>query len=206
MIEIFKKSPVIPVLTFNDINQALKVSEVLIEQGLHSLEITLRTPDALKCIEAIIKKFPSANVGAGTIVNTNQLKQVKDIGCSFTVSPGFTKKLVNEAKKIDIFYLPGASTPSEIIQLLELDIKFQKFFHARNSGGYKMLQTYANIFPDIQFCPTGGINSNDFTDYLSLNNVVCLGGSWMVSNKDLQDMNYTNIKNSAQLIMRRLRI
>ena len=201
MIEIFKKSPVIPVLTLNDINQALKIAEVLVEQGLNNLEITLRTPNALKCIQAMIKKFPSANIGAGTIVHTEQLKQVKDIGCNFAVSPGFTRKLVNEAKSLDIFYLPGASTPSEIIQLLELDIKFQKFFHAQNAGGYKMLQTYANIFPDVQFCPTGGISPVNFTDYLSLNNVVCLGGSWMVSNMD-----YPKIKNAAQLIMRRLRI
>jgi len=205
MINKFKKSPVIPVLTFDDINSSLKVSEALVGQGLTNLEITLRTPNAIECIEAIIKEFPTANVGAGTIVNVEQLKKVKDIGCDFAVSPGFTEKLVNEAKKLDISYLPGVSTPSEIIQLLELGVKFQKFFHAGNAGGYKILKAYANIFPDVQFCPTGGINSVDFTDYLSLNNVVCLGGSWMVSNKDIQNKDYTKIQSAAQLIMSSIR-
>jgi len=202
MIMQFEKSPVIPVLTFDEINSSLKIAEILVSEGLTNLEITLRTPNALNCIEAIIKEFPTANVGAGTIIKKEQLQQVKDVGCSFAVSPGFTKTLVEEAKKIDISYLPGASTPSEIIELSELGVTFQKFFHAGNSGGYKMLQAYANIFSQIKFCPTGGIGPNDFKDYLKLNNVVCLGGSWMVDSKNL---NYKDIKNAANLIMGSLR-
>jgi len=97
-------------------------------------------------------------------------------------------------------YLPGASTPSEIIELLELGVTFQKFFHAGNSGGYKMLQAYANIFSEVKFCPTGGIGATDFKDYLKLNNVVCLGGSWMVPSKDVDNENYETIKNAAELI------
>lgn len=202
MILQFEKSPVIPVLTFNDIPSSLKISQILVEAGLTNLEITLRTPNALKCIEAIAKEFPEANVGAGTIIKKEQLQQIKDVGCSFAVSPGFTKTLVEEAQKIDIPYLPGASTPSEIIALSELGVTFQKFFHAGNSGGYKMLQAYENIFSQIKFCPTGGIGPNDFKDYLKLNNVLCLGGSWMVDTKNL---NYNDIKNAADLIMGSLR-
>jgi len=200
IIKHFENSPVIPVLTLNEINSSLKVAEVLIEEGLSNLEITLRTPNALKCIEAIAKEFPEANVGAGTIVRKEQLQQIKDVGCTFAVSPGFTKTLVHEAKRIDMPYLPGASTPSEIIELLELGVTFQKFFHAGNSGGYKMLQAYANIFSEVKFCPTGGIGAMDFTDYLKLSNVLCLGGSWMVPNKDVENGNYDKIKNAAALI------
>jgi len=201
IIQHFVQSPVIPVLTLNEINSSLKVAEVLIQEGLTNLEITLRTPNALSCIEAIAKEFPEANVGAGTIVRKEQLQQIKDVGCTFAVSPGFTKTLVHEAKRIDMPYLPGASTPSEIIELLELGVTFQKFFHAGNSGGYKMLQAYANIFSEVKFCPTGGIGAMDFTDYLKLDNVLCLGGSWMVSGKDVESKDYDKIKGAAALIM-----
>ncbi|MAC83140.1 MAG: 2-dehydro-3-deoxyphosphogluconate aldolase [Arcobacter sp.] len=185
MINEFKNSPVIPVLTFNDVNESLKISEILIQEGLTNLEITLRTPNAMSCIEAIVKEFPMANVGAGTIIKKEQLVQVQNIGCTFAVSPGATSSLIQEAKRIDMNYLPGASTPSEIISLIEEGIFFQKFFHAGNSGGYKMLQAYANIFEEVQFCPTGGIGQKDFQDYLNLKNVVCLGGSWMVNTKTM---------------------
>ena len=205
MIQQFEQSPVIPVLTLNEINSSLKVAEVLIEEGLTNLEITLRTPNALSCIQAIAKEFPEANVGAGTIVRKEQLEQIKDVGCTFAVSPGFTKTLVEEARRIDMPYLPGASTPSEIIELLELGVTFQKFFHAGNSGGYKMLQAYANIFSEVKFCPTGGIGESDFKDYLKLNNVVCLGGSWMVPTKDIENMDFSNIKNAAHFIMSGIR-
>jgi len=205
MIQQFENSPVIPVLTLNEINSSLKVAEVLIEEGLTNLEITLRTPNALACIEAIAKEFPEANVGAGTIVRKEQLQQIKDVGCTFAVSPGFTKTLVEEAKRIEMPYLPGASTPSEIIELLELGVTFQKFFHSGNSGGYKMLQAYANIFSEVKFCPTGGIGAMDFTDYLKLENVLCLGGSWMVPNKDVDNENYDTIKNAASLIVSELK-
>ena len=200
MIQQFEQSPVIPVLTLNEINSSLKVAEVLIEEGLTNLEITLRTPNALSCIQAIAKEFPEANVGAGTIVRKEQLEQIKDVGCTFAVSPGFTKTLVEEARRIDMPYLPGASTPSEIIELLELGVTFQKFFHAGNSGGYKMLQAYANIFSEVKFCPTGGIGAMDFADYLKLENVLCLGGSWMVPRKDVDHENYDKIKGAAALI------
>ncbi len=202
MIEEFSNSPVIPVLTLNDIDESLKIADVLVTNGLTNLEITLRTQNALACIEAINKEFPSANVGAGTIVKKEQLQSVKDVGCTFAVSPGFTKTLVEEAKNVNISYLPGASTPSEIIQLSELGINFQKFFHAGNSGGYKMLQAYANIFSGIKFCPTGGIGQKDFADYLKLPNVVCLGGSWMV---DTKKMSLEDIEKATKLIMQDLK-
>ena len=193
----FENSKVIPVLTLNETNEALKIADSLLEGGLINLEVTLRTKNALKCIEAIKREFPNAHVGAGTIVYKHQLDDVKNAGGEFAVSPGFTATLVKKAKEIGLFYLPGASTPSEIIELSELDIKFQKFFHASNSGGYKMLKAYSSIFGDIKFCPTGGIGAKDYKDYLGLSNVLCVGGSWMV---DMKNLDYQNIKNSAKAL------
>jgi len=202
IIQSFKQSPVIPVLTFNDVNASLEISRILIENGLTNLEITLRTPNALKCIHALIKEFPSVNIGVGTVVNKEQLSQALDVGSKFAVSPGFTKSLVEEAQRLNLPYLPGASTPSEIIELLELGIDFQKFFHAKNSGGFAMLKAYEKIFTDVKFCPTGGIIENDFVDYLALDNVVCIGGSWMISNEDIQSKNYNKIKNISKLLLK----
>jgi 2-dehydro-3-deoxyphosphogluconate aldolase/(4S)-4-hydroxy-2-oxoglutarate aldolase len=201
LINKFKNSPVIPVLTLNNVEDSLKISDILLTAGLTNLEITLRTPNSLQCIEAIIKKFPDANVGAGTIVNSKQLKKVKDIGCKFAISPGFTCELVNTAKEIDLNYLPGASTPAEIMQLMALDITFMKFFHAVNAGGHKMLKDYSNIFDTISFCPTGGISSKTYLEYLELPNVACIGGSWMV---DTKKMTWVEIEKEANLIVKNL--
>ena len=200
--EKFKNSRVIPVLTLDDIDTSLKVADILIKTGLTNLEVTLRTNNALKCIEAIKKEFPLVNIGAGTIIKKEQFKQVKDVGALFAVSPGWSVNLVNEAKKVGIAYLPGVSTPSEMISLFEMGVDFMKFFHASHSGGYKMLKAYSNMFPQISFCPTGGISGKDFEDYLKLDNVVCIGGSWMVADKDIQEKNYTNIENIAKSIMK----
>lgn len=168
IIEKLEQSPVIPVLTLDDKNEALKIAESLISGGMSNLEVTLRTKNALGCIEAIRREFPDVLVGAGTAVTTEQLLQLKNIGASFAVSPGFTTSLVEEAQKIGMPYLPGASSPSEIMALYELGVNFQKFFHAGNSGGLKMLKVYGGIFDDIRFCPTGGIDSSDFQEYLKL--------------------------------------
>ncbi len=202
IIEKLEQSPVIPVLTLDDKNEALKIAESLISGGMSNLEVTLRTKNALGCIEAIRREFPDVLVGAGTAVTTEQLLQLKNIGASFAVSPGFTTSLVEEAQKIGMPYLPGASSPSEIMALYELGVNFQKFFHAGNSGGLKMLKVYGGIFGDIRFCPTGGIDSSDFQEYLKLDNVLCLGGSWMV---DMKNLSYTNIKDIATSITERIR-
>ncbi len=175
----FNASPTIPVLTFNDPQQALRRTEVLLKKGLYNIEITLRTPQALECIKAVISAFPEATVGAGTLIQKQQFEIVKALGCSFAVSPGFTKEMVDAAAEVAIPYLPGVSTPSEIMALSSLGITFQKFFHAGNAGGVKMLKVYGALFPDILFCPTGGITAEDYQSYLALENVLCVGGSWM---------------------------
>ena len=198
IIKKFKQSPVIAVLTLNNKEEALKIANALLSEGITNLEITLRTQNALDCMEVIGKNFPQANMGGGTIVKKEQLRQIKDAGACFAVSPGFTRSLVNEAGKINMPYLPGASTPGEIMALYELGVKFQKFFHAKNLGGHHILKAYSSVFPDIRFCPTGGISRDDFQSYLRLDNVICVGGSWMV---DTKDPNIGNIKKSARKIV-----
>ena len=183
LIKQFEVFPTIPVLTFNAPYHALKTTEALLKKGLKNLEITLRTPHAPACIEAVIRTFPEATIGAGTLTKVEQFSMVKALGCDFAVSPGFTTEMIDAAADAEIPYLPGVSTPSEIIALSSLGINFQKFFHAGNAGGITMLKAYATIFPDILFCPTGGITAEDYQSYLALGNVLCVGGSWMA--KDL---------------------
>lgn len=197
IIKQLKKVPVIPVLTFEDKKMALKISEALIEGGLNTLEITLRTSNALECIEAVKKEFPNILVGAGTILNKKQIKKVKNVGSDFAVSPGFTKELIKTSKKEKLPYLPGASTPSEIMKLIEQEVYFQKFFHASHSGGYKMLETYKSLFPEVDFCPTGGIKESDYKEYLSLSNVICIGGSWIITKEDIENFNFNRLKNKV---------
>ena len=200
MIKFLEKSPIISILTLNNAEESMHIADALINEGLSNLEVTLRTPNALNCIEAIAKKFPNVKIGAGTITSKEQLQQVKDVGAIFALSPGWTANLVNEAKKINLEYLPGVSTPSEIMALSEMGVNFQKFFHANHLGGYKMIKSYANIFPQVKFCPTGGISEKDFKDYLALDNVTCVGGSWMVQESDIKEKNYGNIRNMAKFI------
>lgn len=199
IIQKLKKAPIIPVLTFDDETIALNVSEALIKGGLTNLEVTLRTKEAFQCIEIIKKEFKKdVLLGAGTVLEKKHFKKIKKIGVDFAVSPGFTKSLIKEARKEKIPYLPAASTPSEVMQLFSLGITFQKFFHANNSGGYKMLQTFKFLFPQVNFCPTGGINSKDFQEYLRLQNVLCLGGSWLVTKEDMENKNYKAIEQRAK--------
>lgn len=193
-------SPVIPVLTLDDEDKALKVVEALREGGLTNMEVTLRTKRAYKCIEILKKEFTDILVGVGTVVNVEQLLYAKKLGVDFVVSPGFTKKLVQEAKKQNLPYLPGVVTPSEVMNLSELGVEYMKFFPCSDFGGVKLLKTYNALFPQINFCPTGGINEKNFKEYLQLNNVFCVGGSWLVQGKDMENDDYESIKNRAKIV------
>ena len=205
-IQNFQNSPIIPVLSLDNIDESLFVCEALLEGGLTNVELTLRSPNAIKCIEQIALKLPEIYLGAGTITTIEQLIAVKNAGASFAISPGSSPKLLRKAKDIPIDYIPAASTPSEIMTLAEEGYTFQKFFHAKNSGGYAMLKTYASLFPNIKFCPTGGISKEDFIEYLKLPNVICVGGSWMVDSHDMNEKNYEAIKNNAKNIMKTIEL
>ena len=177
---ILSLSPVMPVLTINKVEKVDYLFEALIKGNLKTVEITLRTDCALKVIEIASKKFPSLEIGAGTILNETDLQAVKDAGASFAVSPGTTITLAKKAIEIDFPFLPGISNSSDIMKLLDLGYKSFKFFPAQAAGGLNYLKSLSGPFPNIVFCPTGGINEENAYQWLNQKNVICVGGSWIV--------------------------
>lgn len=177
---ILSLSPVMPILTINKVEKVDYLFEALIKGNLKTVEITLRTDCALKVIEIASKKFPSLEIGAGTILNETDLQAVKDAGASFAVSPGITTTLAKKAIEIDFPFLPGVSNSSDIMKLLDLGYKSFKFFPAQAAGGLNYLKSLSGPFPNIVFCPTGGINEENAYQWLNQKNVICVGGSWIV--------------------------
>ncbi len=177
--EIMNTSPVIPVMVINNIEQAVPLANALVEGGLKVLEITLRTPVALDAIKKIKAEVPGAIVGTGTVINLETLKQAIDVGSEFLVSPGVTENLIDAALKAGTPILPGVTSPSEVMRLMELGITQMKFFPAEAAGGIPMLKSIGGPLPQVTFCPTGGVNPKNAADYLALKNVACVGGSWM---------------------------
>ena len=173
-------SPVMPVLTINNIDKVEYLFEALINGNLKVVEITLRTDCALRALEIASKKFPSLKTGAGTVLNNEDLISVKDAGATFAVSPGSTISLATYAIKMKFPFLPGVSNSSDIMNLMNLDYKFFKFFPAQAAGGIEYLKSLSGPFPEIMFCPTGGINQENADKWLSQKNVICVGGSWII--------------------------
>ena len=177
--EVMTTSPVMPVMVINQLELAVPLARALVDGGLKVLEITLRTPVALEAIRRIKAEVPDAIVGAGTIINTQTLKQALDAGAEFIVSPGVTESLLDAALTSGVPILPGVVTPSEVMRLLEKGITAMKFFPAEAAGGIPMLKSIGAPLPQVSFCPTGGVNPKNAPDYLALSNVACVGGSWM---------------------------
>ncbi len=177
--QIMKTSPVVPVMVIDNIDDAVPLAKALVEGGLKVLEITLRTAPALEAIRRIKASVPEAIVGAGTIINTQTLQASIEAGAEFIVTPGSTAAIIDAAQAAGVPILPGVNTPSEAMALLEKGITEMKFFPAEAAGGIPMLKSIAGPLPQIQFCPTGGVNPGNAKDYLSLKNVACVGGSWM---------------------------
>jgi len=177
---IMTTSPVIPVIVINNPADAVPLATALYQGGLRVLEVTLRTPYGLEAISAIRKAIPDACVGAGTVISPNDVLAVSEAGGQFLVSPGVTDALINAASQQRIPLLPGIATPSEAMKLLVHGITHMKFFPAEAAGGIPMLKSIYGPFPQITFCPTGGITPLSAKDYLVLPNVSCVGGSWMV--------------------------
>ena len=177
---ILSMSPVMPVLTINKVENIDYLFEALIKGNLKTVEITLRTDCALQVIEVASKKFSNLQVGAGTVLNESDLQSVKDAGASFAVSPGTTNELAKKAIEMDYPFLPGVSNSSDIMKLLDLGYKSFKFFPAQAAGGINYLKSLNGPFPGILFCPTGGINEENASQWISQKNVICVGGSWIV--------------------------
>ncbi|MBU1658476.1 bifunctional 4-hydroxy-2-oxoglutarate aldolase/2-dehydro-3-deoxy-phosphogluconate aldolase [bacterium] len=178
--EIMNVSKIIPVISVKDANEMLHLAEALMQGGLSIFEITLRTPKALEAIEAVAKRFPHAITGAGTVINAQTYQAVQDAGAKFAISPGLTSSLAKASQEGSIALLPGVATASEIMSGLEYGFDAFKLFPATAVGGIEILKAFGGPFQDVVFCPTGGINVNNAQSFLALDNVLCIGGSWIV--------------------------
>ncbi|GAA9222906.1 bifunctional 4-hydroxy-2-oxoglutarate aldolase/2-dehydro-3-deoxy-phosphogluconate aldolase [Helicobacter pylori] len=193
IIEALQISPIIPVVVIENIKDAVPLVQSLIEGGIHVIEVTLRSSCALEAIELIAKNVPKMRVGAGTILNPTQLEQAQNRGAEFLISPGLTIKLLEYAKKKDMPLIPGVSSSSEVMQALELGYNALKFFPAEYCGGVKLLNAFNGPFKGVKFCPTGGISADNMHSYLNLENVLCVGGSWLTPKNLIQNKEWDKI-------------
>lgn len=193
-----KKAPVIPVMVIEDVKHAVLLARALVAGGLPVLEITLRTDTALESMRAIMAEVEGAIVGAGTVLNKEQLHACEKIGCAFAVSPGSSPRLLDAAEDCAMPLLPGAVTATEIMALLERGYHFQKFFPAEPAGGIAALSSLASPLPQVKFCPTGGVTPEKARDYLKLPNVITLGGSWMAPKAKISSRDWQGIEALAR--------
>ncbi|GAA6970961.1 bifunctional 4-hydroxy-2-oxoglutarate aldolase/2-dehydro-3-deoxy-phosphogluconate aldolase [Helicobacter pylori] len=193
IIEILQISPIVPVVVIENIKDAVPLAQSLVEGGIHIIEVTLRSSCALEAIELIAKNVPKMCVGAGTILNPTQLEQAQNRGAEFLISPGLTIKLLEYAKKKDMPLIPGVSSSSEVMQALELGYNALKFFPAEYCGGVKLLNAFNGPFKGVKFCPTGGISADNMHSYLNLENVLCVGGSWLTPKNLIQNKEWDRI-------------
>ncbi len=194
--EICRLAPVIPVLVIDDLAHAAKLAQALVAGGLPALEVTLRTPAALDAIRAM-SQVPGGVVGAGTLLTPADVKAAKAAGARFGVSPGTTERLLDACAEYDLPLLPGAATASEVMALLEKGYTVQKFFPAEQAGGAAYLKSIGSPIPQVKFCPTGGISLKNARDYLSLSNILCVGGSWVAPKDAMARGDWTAITRLA---------
>lgn len=197
--EVFSQGPVVPVLVIKDVKHAVPLAKALIAGGIRVLEVTLRTPAALAAISAIAKEVPEALIGAGTVTNREQLKQVQDAGALFAISPGMTPDLLAAGNEGNIALIPGISSISELMKAVDFGYTHLKFFPAEASGGITALKAIGGPFPEIAFCPTGGISPTNYLDYLALPNVRCAGGSWLAPDDAVEAGDWARITELARL-------
>lgn len=195
--DVVAKARVIPVLVLDDISVARPLAQALVSGGLNVLEVTLRTPNAQR-IMSEMAKVEGAIVGSGTVRSFEQMQQSVDAGCQFMVSPGASQKLLGAARDVDIPLLPGVASPSEAMAAAEMGYSFLKFFPAEAMGGADVLKSFASPFPDLVFCPTGGISPLNAPNYLGLKNVICVGGSWVTPRDLIEQKDFAAIEELAR--------
>ena len=195
--EICAMAPVIPVLVVDDVDHARPMAKALIAGGLPVLEITLRTPVALDVIRAMAEVLGGV-VGAGTLITPDDVRAAKAAGATFGVSPGATDELLDACEAEELPLLPGAATATEAMRLLARGYDMMKFFPAEASGGAPALKAIGSPLPQIAFCPTGGVSPDNVHDYLSLSNVVCVGGSWVAPKDAAQNGDWDRIETLAR--------
>lgn len=179
-LQVMQDAPVIPVIVLKDLAHAVPMARALVAGGIRMLEVTLRTPQALACLEAIARNVPEAVLGAGTVRSADDARSAAAAGARFAVSPGYTHAVGQACSELQLPLLPGVATGSEIMQCQQDGLSALKFFPAMQAGGLAMLKAWGGPFADIRFCPTGGITPQNAAQFLALPNVVCVGGSWLV--------------------------
>ncbi len=179
-LQVMQDAPVIPVIVLHDVAHAVPMARALVAGGIRMLEVTLRTPQALACMEAIAKGVPQAVLGAGTVRCEADARAARNAGARFAVSPGYTSALGQACRALGLPLLPGVATGSEIMQAQADGFSQLKFFPALQAGGLAMLKAWGGPFFDVDFCPTGGLTPENAPQFLALPNVRCVGGSWLV--------------------------
>ena len=192
-LQVMQDSPVIPVIVLTDVAQAVQMARALVAGGIRMLEVTLRTPQALACIEAIATGVPEAVVGAGTVRSAADAQASAMAGARFIVSPGYTRVLGQACRDLGLPLLPGVATGSEIMMAQDDGLSELKFFPAMQAGGLAMLKAWCGPFGDVRFCPTGGVTAANALDFLALPNVVCVGGSWLTPPDALARGNWAQV-------------
>jgi 2-dehydro-3-deoxyphosphogluconate aldolase / (4S)-4-hydroxy-2-oxoglutarate aldolase len=191
-------NPVIPVVTLTSLDQALPLVDALLEGGISIVEITLRTPVGMQAIEKISASSPDMTVGAGTVKHPREFQPLVSAGARFAVSPAATASLIEEAARCDIPFLPGAGTPGEILTLMESGYYYQKLFPADIAGGINYLNSLSGPFPEVNFCPSGGVGADNFRHYLDLTNVFCASGSWITAASLIEERQWSVITRLAK--------
>ena len=193
-------NPVVPVVAIEKKEDVLPLAKALIAGNCKIIEITLRTKEGIDAIRLLRKSNLDILVGAGTVINTDQFKELEDIGVDFIVSPGGTDQMLQYAAESTMAYLPGVMTSSEVLKTMTYGFKIQKLFPAMIAGGASALNAYSSVYGDVKFCPTGGINSENFTDFLSLSNVCAIGGTWIAKTSDINNHYWDVIEERAKVI------
>lgn len=189
-----QSKPLMPVIVLHETRHAVPLAKALLAGGVKFLEVTLRTKVGLECIRILRDQMPEAIVGAGTITNTDDLKQAQDAGAMFAISPGISPALCEEARALDMPYMPGVMAPSDIMVGLEYGIQGFKFYPAEAAGGVSMLKALGGPFADVWFCPTGGISPTNYSNYLAQPNVRLVGGSWVCADSLVQQADWLSIE------------
>jgi 2-dehydro-3-deoxyphosphogluconate aldolase/(4S)-4-hydroxy-2-oxoglutarate aldolase len=196
--EILRLSPVMPVVTIEDAATAPDLARALVRGGIRAIEVTLRTPQALRAIEVIASSVPEICVGVGTVLSPEDLNLAANAGAAFAISPGATRELLAAGANLRIPYLPAVATASELMTAMAAGYRHFKLFPANAAGGVAALKGFHGPFPEARFCPTGGVSLQTAPDYLKLPNVLCVGGSWLTPTDALKAGDWDRIEQLAR--------
>lgn len=203
--DVMRISPIVPVIALDNEKDALPLAEALMEGGIRIMEITLRTPAGLKSIESIAKTMPEMHVGAGTVCSPSDLKRALEHGSAFVFSPGITPELITSAAANKIPFIPGVGSASEVMLAQNSGLLHAKLFPATVVGGTSALKAFGGPFASMRFCPTGGITLGNMNDFLALDNVLCVGGSWIVSKEAIAQGDFKQITALAKEALHSIR-